>query len=66
MKKIVLALAVAAVASAAMAAPAKPKCSGVCPPIVEQVEQAEPTLPEEVEPMWADEVDADPFLAAGN
>ncbi|NNG22092.1 hypothetical protein [Telluria aromaticivorans] len=66
MKKIVLALAVAAFATAAMAAPAKPKCSGVCPPIVEQVEQAEPALPEEVEPMWAEEVEADPFLVVGD
>ena len=59
MKKIVLALAVAAFASSAFATPAKPKCRGVCPPIVEEVEQLEPSWPEEIEPTWFDEVVAD-------
>ncbi len=66
MKRIVLALAVAGFATAAMATPAKKKCLAVCPPAEEmqQIEQIDPTWPEELEPMWMEEADADPFPTA--
>lgn len=64
MKKIVLAIAIAAFATAATATPAKKKCLAICPPLEEQIEQTEPTWPEEVVLMWMEEADADPFTVA--
>ena len=56
MKKIVLAIVVAAFASSAMATPARPKCKGICPPIVvEEAKLPAPIVSEEAEPSWFDE-----------
>ena len=67
MKKIVLAIAIAAFATAATATPAKKKCLAICPPVeeqIEQVEQTSPTWPEEIAPVWVEEIDANPFTVA--
>lgn len=64
MKKIVLAIAIAAFATAATATPAKKKCLAICPPTEEQIEQVEPTWPEELVEMWMEEAEADPFTVA--
>ena len=66
MKNIALAFAIAAFATAAAATPAKPKCSGICPPTTEQVEQIDPTVPEEAEPMWIEEFDLEPIPATAD
>ncbi|UVW27497.1 hypothetical protein [Massilia sp. H6] len=63
MKKIVLAIVIAGFASAVAATPAKKQCLAICPPVEEQIEQTEPSWPEDMAPMWAEEVAADPFAA---
>lgn len=56
MKKIVLAIVVAAFATSAMATPARPRCKGVCPPIVvEEAKLPEPIVSDEAEPSWFEE-----------
>jgi hypothetical protein len=58
MKKIVLAIAAAALATSALATPPKSKC-GICDPMLSEVEQFEPTSPEGSDEIESEETVSD-------